>query len=194
MPEGFTRNEPYIRIRFIGNDLRFPVFADVQNFLYDLNFLYEVTRLAIDPHYAEFDFSPAVYFRLGRPLLLEHRLHAERLSLQSPIQIDLVINVNIGKVLEAATIYSVLAYSEQILGLINSPLKRRKLKAEVEKLERENKEAAARRETQRFGGEANRLDEAKPYQDVAVRRLERSVIRIEEADIEFVRERGESSR
>jgi hypothetical protein len=62
MPTDFTTEEPFVRVRLLGSELSFPMLADVENFLYDLNLLYEILRLAIDPRYEGFKFSHNVFY------------------------------------------------------------------------------------------------------------------------------------
>jgi hypothetical protein len=197
MPSDFTPNEPFARLHLVGSELSFPMLGDVQNFLYDINFLYEILRLAIDPNYEGFKFSHNAFFRNGRPLKPEDRLHIESLKLTSPIDIHIVINLNMalatGTVAGAATLISILAYADKIADLMNLPLVRRKLKAEVEKLERENAEAALRGEDADRALETTketvRVRGAEYYADVAGRRLRQSPVKLETVDVEIVTER-----
>jgi hypothetical protein len=86
-----------------------------------------------------------------------------------------------------------LAYADKIADLMNLPLVRRKLKAEVEKLERENAEAALRGEDADRALETTketvRVRGAEYYADVAGRRLRQSPVKLETVDVEIVTER-----
>lgn len=197
MPTDFTPEEPFARLRLLGSESSFPMLADVENFLYDLNFLYEIVRLAADPQYERFRFSHNVFYRRGRPLEDEDRLHVESLTLASPIDIHLVVNLNLGlaagTVAGTATLISILAYADKIATLLNLPLERRKLRAEVEKLERENAEAdlKAPSEDRMFETVTEKLSVrgAEHYADVAGRRLRESPVKLREVDIEIVTEK-----
>jgi hypothetical protein len=197
MPTDFTLEEPFVRLRLLGSESSFPMLADVENFLYDLNFLYEILRLAADPQYERFRFSHNVFFRRGRPLEDEDRLHVERLTIASPIDIHLVVNLNVGlaagTVVGTATLISILAYADKIATLLKLPLERRKLKAEIEKLERENAavDSHTPSEDRLFESVTEKLSvrEANHYVDVAGRRLRDSPVKLREVDIEVVTEK-----
>ncbi|MBS1842613.1 MAG: hypothetical protein JSS69_03040 [Acidobacteria bacterium] len=184
----FSLNEPYFRIQIAGREETFPTVLDVSSFLYDLNLLYEIARLATDPNYDEFRFSRFVYFRSGRPLKEADRLRIQSLRQESPLALVAVLTavpVAIGAV------WGVVQIVEKIA---NAPLNRRKLKAEVEKLERENRETA--RSSQALIPDNDeqvrsvlRVREAEQLFDSVAGRLERSSVHIKELEIEIVQPR-----
>jgi hypothetical protein len=132
MPPEFNPNEAYFSIRLTAGEAPFPTLVDITNFLYDFNILYEIARLTTDPTYSHFRFSRFVFYRKGRPLELSDRLRIQSISLGSPLLILAVL----GAVPTAVgAVWGLVQIADK---LTNAPLNRRKLKAEIEKLEREN--------------------------------------------------------
>ena len=132
MPTEFNPNESYFNIRLTAGEEPFPTLVDVTNFLYDFNILYEIARLTTDPAYSDFRFSHFVFYRKGRPLDLSDRLRVQSISLGSPLVIVAVLAAVPAAV---GAVWGLVQIADK---LTNAPLNRRKLKAEVEKLEREN--------------------------------------------------------
>lgn len=130
----FFESKSYIRVAMRGIEGAFTPLLEVSSFLYDFNLLYEIDRLAIDPAYESFRFTPSVYYRTGRPLEDSDRLHVESLKLGSPIELTTLVVA----VPAAATALWVTLQSANMIS--NWSLNRRKLKAEVEKIELENVE------------------------------------------------------
>jgi hypothetical protein len=130
----FFESNPYIRVAMRGSEGAFTPLLEVSSFLYDFNLLYEIDRLAIDPVYESFRFTSSVYYRTGRPLENSDRLHVESLKLGSPIALTTLVLA----VPAAATALWVTLQSANLIS--NWSLNRRKLKAEVEKIEFENAE------------------------------------------------------
>jgi hypothetical protein len=185
MASDFSLDEPYFRIHIVGSEETFPTVLDVSSFLYDLNLLYEIARLATDPNYSKFRFSRFVYFRTGRPLKEQDRLRIQSLRQESPLALVAVLTavpVAIGAV------WGVVQIVEKIA---NAPLNRRKLKAEVEKLERENRETAESSHALIPDNDEEvrsvlRVREAEQLFDSVAGRLERSSVRVKELEIEIV--------
>jgi len=184
MPSGFNLDEPYFRIRLTGNEESFPSLLDVSSFLYDLNLLYEISRLATDPKYHDFSFSNYAFYRRGRPLDERDRLYVQSLSHRSPIAIVLVVTAVATGV---GGIWGIVQIAEKVA---NARLNRRKLQAEVEKLERENREATMLPEPSPSDEEGFRkvlrVREAEHFYDNVAGRLQRSSVRIKELEIEVV--------
>jgi hypothetical protein len=130
----FFEASRYIRFTVRGNEQAFTPLPEVVSFLYDFNLLYEISRLAIDPIYDSFRFTPSVVYRTGRPLEDSDRLHLETIKLGSPIEQTTILAA---LPVAAATIWVMLQSANLI---VNWPLNRRKLRAEVEKIELENAE------------------------------------------------------
>jgi hypothetical protein len=132
MPPAFNPNESYFSIRLTAGEGPFPTLVDVTNFLYDFNILYEIARLTTDPTYSDFRFSRFVFYRKGRPLNSSDRLRVQSISLGSPLVIVAVLAAVPAAV---GAVWGLVQIADK---LTTAPLNRRKLKAEVEKLEREN--------------------------------------------------------
>jgi len=187
-PFPFDPHQPHFRIRIAGPDISYPSLLDVSSFLYDFNLLYEITRLATDPRYGDFRFSNYALFRKGRPLEPRDRLHVEALSEKSPLVLVTDLSIVGGAI---GAFWGVVQVVEKV---VNAPLNRRKLKAEVEKLERENQVAPGASS----GGDDNVLEspegirtilrrrEAEYYYDKVAGRLERSTVKITELETEVI--------
>jgi hypothetical protein len=191
------------RIRLQGAESPSPVFLDVVAFLYDFNLLYEVSRLAVDPRYRHFNFNSRWYYRAGRPLHDEDRLRLIALKHESPIDLVTIVGATFAA---AGALWAVVQAIEKIANL---PLARRKLVAEVEKLELENARArqqltgtvelSANSRSLIKRGERALLNPAKiqkllarrealPAYERIVKRLGAAPIELTELDIEFVEE------
>lgn len=184
MPPGFTLEEPYFLIRLTGSEDSFPALLDVSSFLYDLNLLYETSRLATDPKYYNFRFSNSMFYRRGRPLDERDKLYVQSISFESPFEIVAVVTFT------ASTLGGIWGIVQIVEKITNASLNRRKLKAEVEKLERENRESPPSPGV-RVQGEEDfrkllRVREAEHFYDNVAGRLERSSVRIKELEIEVV--------
>lgn len=86
MPSEVSLEVPVFQIRILTTEPKFPGLGDVTSFLYDLNLLYEILRLAIDSNYKDFQFSSRVGYRNGRTRLDNRdRLHIQSLRMDSPM-------------------------------------------------------------------------------------------------------------
>jgi hypothetical protein len=176
----------YLRVRLSGVEDAFPTLLDVSGFLYDFNLLYEFMRLSVDPAHHDFRFSQYAYYRNGRPLKDNERLHVESLRMGSPIVLSAVVAI----VSEAIVVVgAVVGIVERVQ---NASLNKRKLRAEVEKLERENRGELGTSLSQAFEGDVDtvrrlvRIRESEHFVDGAGRRLEKSLVRVKEIEIEVV--------
>jgi hypothetical protein len=126
----------YVQLNLTGAEDSFPTLVTVSSFLYDLNLLYEVLRLDLDPRFADFAIGDNVYRRNGRPLQQDDQLHVDTIKLGSPLSVVLVL---------LATPLAIKAFAALVQNLetiYDAPLRHRKLAAETEKAERENRVAA----------------------------------------------------
>jgi hypothetical protein len=187
MSTEFHRTNSYFRLSLRGDESDFPALIDVSSFLYDFNLLYEVARLATDEAYQDYAFSsPQVYYRFGRPLRDEDKLRIERLRHESPIAL---ITVLVAAYAAIPAIWGLVQIMEKI---VNFPLNRRKLRAEVEKLERENREAQHLPtieipENPEFFLRQLHLRGADEISERITDRLRQSSVRITEFDVEVVK-------
>src|SRR5205814_1376078 len=78
-------------IRTAGGEKKRPTLLETTEFLYDLNLIYELARLASDRSYAGFRFSFNAIRRNGRPLRRDDRLTVRRLNQQSPLELELAV-------------------------------------------------------------------------------------------------------
>ena len=183
-----TYEGQYLRLRITGDEEPFPTLLDISSFLYDVNLLYEFLRLSLDPGHGEFTFSQYAFYRRGRPLREVEQLHIQSLQLGSPIAI-LAVLADIGAAV--AALGGLVAIVQNVY---NAPLNRRKLAAEVEKLERENRPASREELVKAFEdleGLRRRLAARESEQLIQgiERRLETSAVRIKDIDIEVVTSR-----
>lgn len=72
-----------------------PTLQDVSNFIYDLNLVYEISRIATDPQYERYKFSRYIWTRKGRHLKDPDRLHVTSLRLGSPFLLETGIMLGI---------------------------------------------------------------------------------------------------
>ena len=181
-------SEPFgslLLMRLRGGEGGVPSLLDVSSFLYDFNLLYEISRLATDPRYHDFKFSDFVLYRNGRPLAAYDRLLVAELRQESPI---LLVTAVAGVSTVIGAVWAIVQVVEKIL---NAPLERRKLRAEVERLERENRPEAPSSVGVDFERPEQlrtvlRVREAETYYDNVGGRLERSSVRIKEFEIEVI--------
>jgi len=181
-----TKYADMFKIHLKGEEDDYPLLLDVSTFLYDLNLLYEISVLATSNKYYEFNFSSFINQRNGRPLQKVDRLSVKSLKHQSPIDIVLTVSTT------AAAIGGIWGLVQVVEKIVNMPLSRRKLKAEVEKLELENAEKAELRRQLAFE-EPEKLElemknrNADTYFNNTAKRLEKSKIRIREIEVEIER-------
>jgi len=89
LPPTFEPPE-YLVIEIEGTE-NHPRLQEVSNFIYDLNLVYEISRIATDPRYQRYKFSRFIWNRNGRHLKDEDRLHVTSLHLGSPLFLQTAI-------------------------------------------------------------------------------------------------------
>ena len=134
------RQRPHFLITVTGSEEWAPPVREVSAFLYDLNLLYEIARLATDPAYRHYGFSFRVWTRNNRKLSAQDRLIVQRLRLESPLDLSLLLPF-VPKAVEA--IRALVGTAKELSGWRVD--KRRKI-AEAEKTEIEVAEAKAKRD------------------------------------------------
>jgi hypothetical protein len=180
---------PYVLANLRADAQVPPTLLNVLNFLYDWNLAFELGRLAVDPRYDHIELGrelAAQNSSRARPLSDSDRLRIRFLRIESPVNVELIA----GAVAVAPGIVWILVQIAE--KLTNFPLNRRKLKAEVEKLERENEQA--RLATTRYGDLSTndaldrRLQDRGTYRayDNTLKRLERSGFRIDKISVTLV--------
>jgi hypothetical protein len=189
-----------VEIDVLGKEEAMPTLLDISSFLYDLNLGYELSRLATDPSYEHVHFSRYSLFRNGRPLRKQDRLRVKHLSHSSPIQLQTLVW---GAPLAIGAVWGLVQIVEKVS---NWKLNRRKLEAEIHKLERESLKAADERQHKRptpdsssqpvpiYSEEEFLLQiqhrEAAHLINGVTKRLEKAEVRIAEMQIRFVRRTG----
>jgi len=164
----------------LGKETEPPTLLQTTNFLYDLNLIYEFSRLGTDPAYSGFNFSRYVYYRDGRPLQDQDRLHVIKLRQESPLELIATAAAASGTVIGA--VWGMVQIIEKIS---NFRLNREKLRLEIEKLQNDNKQAKL---------QSHIIDEeealfllhrngAYSYIEHTGERLSESPIRVEECEI-----------
>lgn len=172
---------PEIRIAVLGKS-KTDTLQETVNFLYDFNVAYEMSRLASDERHSHFSFSPFVWMRNGRPLDRSERLRVVKLKETSPL--ELVTAIAIISVTALPSIWLLVQIVEKAYNL---PLNRRKLRAEIEKAERENR-VAKQKEEQDLEQRARAIledSQASPYLENVTRRLSKSTVVISEISVDY---------
>jgi hypothetical protein len=171
----------YLRLRVTGSEKESPTAQELANFIYDFNLLYEILRLAIDKQYATYRFTYLTNYRSGRQIIEpEDRLHVDSLHLGSPVDAAFVLML-IGGIGGATG--AIWGLAQTVEKIYNMPLNRRKLKAEVEKLESEN--AKSRQSQRELLGQLNSREATRLY-DAVTKRLKSSPIQLSSLDIEII--------
>ena len=130
-----TEKSQSVAIRIRAETDPTPDIATVGLFLYDLDSLYEIVRLALDPAYKSYRFSRFSLYRNGRPLADQDRLLVKRLKLASPLEVfATVAAVGGAATTVAAAVWTLVQIVEKIYNL---RLNHEKLELEVMKLQRE---------------------------------------------------------
>lgn len=65
----------------------------LSSFLYNFNLLYDFLALSTISDYKEYKFPPKFYYSNGRPIKEEHKLLVSRISRNSPLELDTIVNV-----------------------------------------------------------------------------------------------------
>lgn len=132
----FSDEGPYLELRVEGKEDPYPTLLDVTSFLYDFNLLYEFSRLAVDPRYADYKFTPEYsWMRNNRPLEDADRLHLVELRHQSPIAFIVIVAAVPSAV---AAVWGMLQIVEKV---VDWPVDREKKRLELEKLRGDLKSA-----------------------------------------------------
>jgi len=103
-------------------------------YLYDFDSLYELTRLALDTNYKEFEFSRFALYRNHRRLRSIDKLHIQDLSFKSPLEV--VSSITAYASAGAAILATIWLLIQIIEKLYNLQLNHEKLQLEIEKLKK----------------------------------------------------------
>jgi hypothetical protein len=116
-----------------------PDISDVGLFLYDLDSLYEIVRLAFDPAYKAYRFTRFSLYRNGRPLEPRDKMIVHRLRLASPLEVTATIAA--GAAAAASVAAALWAFIQTVEKIYNIRLQREKLELEVERLRHQTVQA-----------------------------------------------------
>lgn len=116
---------------------RYPSVLQFSRFLYHLNLIYEVSRLALDPQYRRFRFPKLQYRPTINRLRPLDRMMLFRISLNSPWQLSSSFVYDVAR-MGAGALGALWLFVQSLDKLSTIPLNRRKLRAEIEKIELES--------------------------------------------------------
>jgi hypothetical protein len=120
----------FVTIVIEGSEDR-PALQEVSNFIYDLNLVYEIARVATDPQYERHKFNRFIWNRNGRRIKETDRLYVTSLRLGSPFLLETILLAAAGAV---PAIWGIVQIGERIADWKPN---REKVRLEVEKLRRE---------------------------------------------------------
>jgi hypothetical protein len=182
---------PYFRLNLRGADEKHPDLMTVATFLLDFTTLYELIRMEAEPEYGRYPLTRFVLYRNAPRVRYEHKLFLERLRHESPLEV-----VTLFAAAGAGGVGALWGLVQTIEKVWFMRLNRRKLLAEVEKLERENEAARGAPHIVEPIGVLERIQEHDEGQVVAtvLNRLASSEVRITQADIDLVMDLTEIKR
>lgn len=67
---------------------------ELTKFLYEFNLLYDMSRLIVDPQYETYKITQATSSRVVNRLRADDKLYVEKLSLNSPLDLNLLLNAS----------------------------------------------------------------------------------------------------
>ena len=106
----------------------YPTVEDTSAFLYDINLVYEVSRLATDPEHEGYKFSDASWSSENRPISDDQKLHLIKLRHESPLLLVAAITA------APAAVGALWGLLQIIDKIANWPLNRQILKLQRDKL------------------------------------------------------------
>jgi predicted nucleic acid-binding protein len=146
---------------------------------------YEISRLITDPRYEHVQLSePFIFFRNRSRIAEQDRMFIRRLRLESPFDLSVIILAVPSAI---GAIWGIVQICEKVS---NWPLNRRKLRAEVEKLERENADMASAHDSvirgaDQFNRQLHRRSGEHAY-DIVLKRLSKSPIIVVNLEIKVL--------
>lgn len=123
-----------IRMKLVFEDVERPRLLDITSLLYDFELSHDFSLLLTAEEYSGYSFSRYFWFRNGRPLKSDHKLRAIRIEKLSPLTVELLIAT------VAVTSGALWTLAQIIEKVANWKLNRRKLRLEIQKLEKEKRE------------------------------------------------------
>jgi hypothetical protein len=181
-----NNRSPAVRISLTASQSSRPSLSDVALFIYDFDSLYEVSRLSLDPNYADYRFSRFALYRNGRPLKPKDRMRVDTIRLESPLELAATI---LAYSAAASSVLGALWLAIQLLEKIsNFSLTRRKLALEVRQLERDLGLADGQVPSPSLQDPLDFFSrrEAVPYIDTLINRIARSPVVIKEIQLDVI--------
>ncbi len=143
-----------------------PYLLDISSMLYDLELAHDFSViLANSETYKKYQFDRYFWYRKGRPLLKEHRIRVLKIVKQSPLLLEVVIP-------SLGAIWILVQILDKVS---NWRLNRKKLKLEVDKLQREEQESK-RKTIDIYLEQRNETDEINLYVKKLIERLSETKI------------------
>ena len=165
--ETFLGEPPYFLISLAAKERSLAALLDISGFLYNVNLVYEIARLATDRKYDKYTFSTTSFYAGRRPLKPNDRLRVVRLSSESPL--DLLAYLP-GEITAAGAVFALaLAVARIAKGSVDLA----KTVSEIRKLTAERRKLDA--EARKFDAEAHKLESETRRNEAEARRLEREI-------------------
>jgi hypothetical protein len=149
------------------SDQKYPTLNDINYFLHDLNLLYELTRVLLDPKYENVRITQHFEYRNHKRIDREDQLTVARISKQSPLDVSLGLNVAFGAFGAAAFIKvgGLQAFVDLVRSICTLPTDIKMRRAELESKQLDN-------ETKKFDLVVRPLDQESKEIDVRMKSLE----------------------
>jgi hypothetical protein len=177
-------NRRYYQVDLQSQEEKTLSLFDISAFLYDFMLAYEISRLITAPTYEHVQLSPFILYRNRFRIAEQDRMFVRSLRLESPFDLSLII------LAVPSAIHSIWGIVQICEKVSNWRLNRRKLRAEVEKLERENDAAAPTQhsviwDSDRFNAELHHRNGERAF-DTVVKRLSKSPVIVVNIEIKVI--------
>jgi hypothetical protein len=180
-------NFGYFQIAIRGEENHYPALIDVSSFLYDLNLLYEFSRIVIDPQYAQRTLSSFSGYRNSKRVHPEDRLELQSLRIESPFELITIVAA------APAAAMTLWVLAQALEKVVNFPLNREILKLQRDKLRKElqstpdNEPQEMPESDERFREQLH-IREVDGYFGRVEQRLHDSPVQVREIEVVYVRE------
>jgi len=172
-----------LKIRLTFTDERKPYLLDISSLFYDFELLHDFLLIIYAKEYNYYKFNQYFWYRKGRPIDIEHRIKTAKILKESPLTIELILSIIVGT---SGAFWALIQAIEKISNWI---LNKKKLRLEIEKLEKEKRIKFYEEEKARIEFEQKLLErDAWSIFNSLIRRIEANTLKLE--DIEILRENG----
>ncbi len=120
-----------IKMKLLFEVEKKPYFLSISSLFYDFELLHDLSLLIYAEDYYDHIFSRYFWYRGGRPLKDKHRLRAIRIIKESPLTVELILNI------AAISSGAIWVITQAIEKIGNWKLNRGKLKLQIKKLRKE---------------------------------------------------------